>query len=496
MLTTPLNRSSIDKGKAILDKIESKIKQATKYQNKFNFDDYKLCMDQIFKLNNEYLSVLPQIHYEKINVIQENYQLVEERGSLDKILLLSNSILRALAAYHRQDKINPIDYALSTISIPIEILDKAAPEYFYIMQMLNNSITEKIYINDIFQIEDQHFDKSMSKEFENYDNHIMLPLTCCLEDLMKIIYEDCKLDNYEIVYGSYGKNDQYFEFKNLEFDIESHVAIIFCEVGYNNIVNINQDMDDAYRLVIAKGQLDGFHNANQKSKSKSTVDMIRVIGSNNCINNEFDIIENGVIWKLGSYLQNIEKAYFGGSTAFDTVNQVKQHDDDQDESMQEIESDQENSNSEQDEELDEEEHEDEEQDNDMESSEHEGEEDNEEEDEEDTILKQELIVLDNYYKQKGHIKPPLFENEITAIIRKSVENKSMFLTDCNLAYMLFIGKKVKELADKNLGKKLSKKIEDIYSDDPIYIVNDRSQIKIKYIAFFESYNENIFSDDI
>lgn len=142
-LVSPLNNASISKAKEVLNKILLKSKEAEKYSKKSNYEDYKLCMEQIEQFNNDYLALIPRVFHKKIDIIKEEYQINDEISNLEQYECNMQSLRLALAASESK-KLNPIDYVFESItqSLPMRPLDEKSDEFRLLLRFLNRKPRE------------------------------------------------------------------------------------------------------------------------------------------------------------------------------------------------------------------------------------------------------------------------------------------------------------------------------------------------------------------
>lgn len=316
ILTSPLHKDAVNSALKLLEQISSKVKEAEKFKTDQNYDDYKVRMNQILALNNQYLRVLPRVSHCHISVMTTESLANSERKGLTKMILLGESIRRSLAAYHHQDMVNPIDYVMQTLQTPVRVVEKSESEYDLIMRTMNAVVQHhQCYVPAIYEIEDTFHTKSTLKAFENKRYKRMCYLFVSQDTVRQILYQNCdvRLKNidgnnenfkflliygfiiayqtvlltslikfYKVEYNDYNDNPNtgtIFEFREEKLEIDEEDYILFVELAYDNMVNI---IDNFWNKLISKGsqgKIQGFNdNTTNKSQSKKTVDLIRCCG--------------------------------------------------------------------------------------------------------------------------------------------------------------------------------------------------------------------------
>lgn len=78
-----------------------------------------------------------------------------------------------LAAFSKQNTLNPTDYLLGVLPQKFKILEESTDEHKLLMQMLNFD-SEGFFCNSILELEDSSHSAKEESEFSKTENHRML----------------------------------------------------------------------------------------------------------------------------------------------------------------------------------------------------------------------------------------------------------------------------------------------------------------------------------
>lgn len=104
---------------------------------KSNFEDYCVKMDELSKLNSEYLEVIPKVNPEMIQAMLNEYEINNEITLLKSVYSISFQIRIVLGAYQNIAKVNPYDYILGSLPVGLESVKSGSDEEELILQYLN-----------------------------------------------------------------------------------------------------------------------------------------------------------------------------------------------------------------------------------------------------------------------------------------------------------------------------------------------------------------------
>lgn len=172
-LLTPFSFEAINKGLGILSKIKAKILESDKFEAKGQFEDYCIRIEQIADLNNEYFRAVPTIHESSIELIRTKFNVSEEIAKLNRLSCYSSLVRMNLAAFSKQDTLNPTDYLLGVLPQKFKILEESTDEHKLLMQMLNFDL-DGFFCNSILELEDSSHSAKEESEFIKTENHRML----------------------------------------------------------------------------------------------------------------------------------------------------------------------------------------------------------------------------------------------------------------------------------------------------------------------------------
>jgi hypothetical protein len=174
LICSPQDKDTLNRGIEILKKMKAKIKQSQKCRNKANFEDYCVKMDQLSKLNSEYLEVIPKVNPEMIQAMLYEHEINNEIDLLQSVFSLSFQIRIVLGAYYNVTKVNPYDYIFGSLPVGLEPVKSGSDEEELILHYLNTSKNNNCYLANLIKISGLEYKAEEDKKFLSTDNHVML----------------------------------------------------------------------------------------------------------------------------------------------------------------------------------------------------------------------------------------------------------------------------------------------------------------------------------
>ncbi|CAI2359252.1 unnamed protein product [Moneuplotes crassus] len=173
-LFSPKDKATIEKGIKILEKIKKKLEQGNRCRIKQNFEDYVVVMDQVSKLNSEYLEVIPKNNPEMISCILNSYECDSEINILKALFETSFQFRAVLGAYENANKVNPYDYILGSLDVGLEALHPESEETNLILHNLNSQQNSRMTLKNIIKVTGAKYTSKEDKIFLATGNHRML----------------------------------------------------------------------------------------------------------------------------------------------------------------------------------------------------------------------------------------------------------------------------------------------------------------------------------
>lgn len=244
MLVSPQDKETIDKGLQILRKIKSKLAQSHKYRNKQNFADYSVCMDQVAKLNSEYLEVIPKKNPELIEAMLHEHQLENETQLLKSVFTVSYILRVMLGAYQNLTKVSPYDYVLGSLAVNLEPIDPNSDQANLILHYLNSENVNNHTLTNIIKVSGLRYDKQEDKKFLKTKNHMLLWHGTPAQNILSIIKSGLKIRPiHSMMHGArYGEGIYFSDNFNLSrcFSAASNTQkyILLCEVACGDVAHV------------------------------------------------------------------------------------------------------------------------------------------------------------------------------------------------------------------------------------------------------------------
>jgi predicted DNA-binding WGR domain protein len=271
---SPLHNTAIEEGMKVIEKIKVLAKQAKIFQNKNNFDDYCVKMEQIKRLNNEYFDIVPKILLTHREAILTSEDITREIADLQAMVASTIALRLTVAASKHDSKLNPYDFLFNCLQgySKWSFLDKNNEEYKLIVRMLNSQKWDESYlIEGVMAVEDSNYVPALERAFDEKPNHWMLYLKISDPNILHLLSSNFevasmndKIDNWYVEVQpdqeTYVFKD-YFDTDDLENNKENY--IVMCEVALGNFSNLLLDHEvktlkpsgfvDTFRIVSNEG---------------------------------------------------------------------------------------------------------------------------------------------------------------------------------------------------------------------------------------------------
>ncbi|CAI2365564.1 unnamed protein product [Moneuplotes crassus] len=285
MVLAPQDKETVDDAIKLLYNMRKIIKESTNHTSQRNFEAYCACIEEIEKLNSEYLELIPKTNPTMISTLLHQHEVDAEIQRLKSIYSISSSVRSMLGAYLNKDEINPYDYILGTLNLNMSIIDLNSNETKLILHYLNSSRSNGYNLRNVVRIDDLEYTDEQNDRFENTPNHMMLWHGTGADNIINIMRNGLKIAPDEAFqHGSrYGKGLYFsdsFELSSCyssESDCEKY--ILLCEVATGKMVNILSMM-------------------NQELKKTPNYDCIRVIPSTGP-NWDGSVVKDDVVYPIG-----------------------------------------------------------------------------------------------------------------------------------------------------------------------------------------------------
>lgn len=136
-------------------------------------NEFKLLLDSICQLNNEYYSIVPSLNYgkEKLPMIDTLHAVKMQERKLDDIVEIELSYKILLAAQANLNRISPLDYLYKSINCQFEAMSQDDIESQYILRYIWASVPNT-KVEQIFKIARNNVNEQLFKQ--NIDNHCLL----------------------------------------------------------------------------------------------------------------------------------------------------------------------------------------------------------------------------------------------------------------------------------------------------------------------------------
>ena len=150
-----------------LDKVNG-LRRESKY------DDFVILMDQVIKLNNEYLTLIPKKKTEFVKIHINSHSAKKELKLLQDLLKTSYQFRITLGAIYNSKKINPYDYIYGCLGLNLQVVDHDSQETELILNYLNVDSLRRHSLVNIIKVSGMKYSKKDEEKFLTTKNHLML----------------------------------------------------------------------------------------------------------------------------------------------------------------------------------------------------------------------------------------------------------------------------------------------------------------------------------
>ena len=202
-------------------------------------------MDQITKLNSEYLEIIPKKNPEMMTYLLNKWQVNTEIDILKSLYEFSFKFRSILGASINSKKINPYDYIMGSLGIKLEALDPNSEETNLILHNLNSQQNQHLNLTNIFKIGGLDYSKKEDDRFLNIGNHKMLWHGTPSDNILSILKKGLRIrsSNANNFHGNRFGIGIYF---SDSFDLSNCFStqsgtekyVLLCEVATGNTANI------------------------------------------------------------------------------------------------------------------------------------------------------------------------------------------------------------------------------------------------------------------
>ncbi len=143
LLLTVADSKQIEEARRVLGKLEEKIDEAQKEQQKRgSIEGYRVIMDEVYELSNQYYEALAPtgFAYAAIPPILQKNEVNEQRVILQDLYDIEVAFKIILGAKQRIKEIHPFDYCTSALNVDMKVLKEGSDsEYEFVKHHIEPS---------------------------------------------------------------------------------------------------------------------------------------------------------------------------------------------------------------------------------------------------------------------------------------------------------------------------------------------------------------------